>query len=209
MTQQERVKRYRERHQRLGLCVWCSRKAQKGRTYCSVCLGKLRERWMKRHPIICGECGKIVTLKERRERDGIRFHRACAEKRAKGYQERHRKLGLCVQCSRKPAPGFVSCRVCLERTRLWRMTRHPLFCLECRKLIRPEERTGRSIHKKCVRKRIARMHRLTHRRAAIAYQERHRKMGLCTSCPRKVFKGSLCRRHYRMAQERYYERAAG
>ncbi len=41
---------------------------------------------MKRHPIICGECGKIVTLEERRERDGIRFHRACAEKRAKGIR---------------------------------------------------------------------------------------------------------------------------
>ncbi len=48
-----------------------------------MCLEKMRERWMKRHPIICGECGKIVTLQERRERDGIRFHRACAQKRAK------------------------------------------------------------------------------------------------------------------------------
>ncbi len=33
--------------------------------------------------------------------------------------------------------------------------------------------------------------------------------GLCTNCPRKVFKGSLCRKHYKMAQERYYEKAAG
>ncbi len=65
---------------------------------------------MKRHPIICGECGKIVTLKERRERDGIRFHGPCAEKRAKGYQERHRKLGLCLQCSRKPKAGLLYCQ---------------------------------------------------------------------------------------------------
>jgi len=28
------------------------------------------------------------------------------------------------------------------------MTRYPLFCLECKKLIRPEERTGRSFHKR-------------------------------------------------------------
>jgi len=147
MSQQERNKRYQERHKRLGLCAWCSRKAQKGRTFCSVCLEKMRERWMKGHPIICGECGKIVSLEERRERDGIRFHRACAEKRAKGYQERHRKQSR----------------------------RYPQI----------------------------------HRSASLAYQERHRKLGLCTSCPRKVFKGGLCRKHYRMAQERYYERAAG
>jgi len=209
MTQLERNKRYQERHKRLGLCAWCSRKAQKGKTYCLVCLEKMRERWMKRHPIICGECGKIVSLEERRERDGIRFHRACAEKRAKRYQERHRKLGLCVSCSRKPKAGLLYCQVCLARMRERRMLQRPLFCLECRKLIRPEKRNGRRIHKKYVQKRIARMHRLTHPRAAIAYQERHRKMGLCTSCPRKVFKSQLCGKHYRMAQERYYERAAG
>ncbi len=59
---------------------------------------------MKRHPIICGECGKIVTLEERRERDGIRFHRACAEKRAKGYQERHRNSAFAssVVVNQKP-----------------------------------------------------------------------------------------------------------
>ncbi len=125
------------------------------------------------------------------------------------YIARHINAGLCVQCSRRATKGLLRCRVCRERARKRRMERHPLFCLECRKLIRPEERTGRSIHKKCVQKRIARIHRLTHRRAALAYQERHRKMGLCTSCPRKVFKGSLCRKHYKMAQERYYERAAG
>ncbi len=209
MTQQERITRYRERHKRLGLCVGCSRKAQKGRDSCSVCLEKMRERWMKRHPIICGECGNIVTLEERRERDGIRFHRACAQKRAKGYQERHRKLGLCVQCSRKPAPGFVSCRVCLEREREMRMERRPLFCGECKKLIKPEDRNGRIFHKLCAEKRQSRRYPQIHRSAAIAYQERHRKMGLCTSCPRKAFKGGLCRKHYGKVLERYYERAAG
>ncbi len=209
MTQQERIKRYRERHKRLGLCVGCSRKAQTGKTSCSVCREKMRERWMKRHPIICGECRKIVTLEERRERDGIRFHRACAEKRAKGYQERHRKLEICVQCSRKPAPGFVSCRVCLEREREQRMERHPLFCGECKKLIQPEDRNGRKFHKLCAEKRQSRWYPQIHRSASLAYQERHRMKGLGTSCPRKVFKGSLCRKHYKMAQERYYERAAG
>ncbi len=125
------------------------------------------------------------------------------------YIARHIKAGLCVRCSRKPKPGFLWCRVCLERSRKRSMERHPLFCLECRKLIRPEERTGRIFHRRCAHKRIARMHPPPHRRAALAYQKRHRKLGLCTSCPRKLFKGSLCRKHYKMAQERYYERAAG
>ncbi len=126
----------------------------------------------------------------------------------KRYRAWHIKAGLCVQCSRKPQPGLLLCRVCLERTRKWRMERHPLYCLECRKLIRPEERTGRSIHKKCVQKRIARMHPPMHRRAVLAYQERHRKLGLCYDCPRKAFKGGLCRKHYGMVLERYYKRVS-
>ncbi len=127
---------------------------------------------------------------------------------SKRFYEQHKRLGLCVQCSRKAATGHVNCRVCLERTRKWRMARHPLFCLECRKLIRPEERTGRIYHKKCVQKRIARMYRLTHRRAALAYQERHRRLGLCRNCPRKRFKGGLCRKHYGRVLERYYKRVS-
>ncbi len=126
----------------------------------------------------------------------------------KRYRARHIKAGLCVKCSRKPKPGLLLCRVCLERARKWHMERYPLFCLECRKLIRPEERTGRSIHKKCVQKRIARMHPLTHRRAVLAYQERHRKLGLCYDCPRKAFKAGLCRKHYGMALERYNKRVS-
>ncbi len=146
----------------------------------------MRERWMKRHPIICGECGKIVTLEERR-----------------------RKLGICLQCGRKAATGFVSCRVCMERERELRMERRPLFCGECKKVIKPEDRNGRKFHKLCAEKRQSRWYPQIHRTAAIAYRRRHRKMGLCSSCPRKAFKGGLCRKHYGMAQERYYERTAG
>ncbi len=127
------------------------------------------------------------------------------------YRARHRKLGLCLQCSRKAKAELLYCQFCLARMRERRMARHPLFCLECRKLIRPEERTGKAgirFHKKCSQKR-ARRYPEEHRLAALAYRKRHRKMGLCFSCPRKAFKGGLCRKHYRMAQERYYERAAG
>ncbi len=125
------------------------------------------------------------------------------------FRERHIRLGLCVGCSRKAKTGMLHCQVCLEKLRERRMERHPLFCLECRKIIRPEERTGRSIHKKCVQKRIARTHRLTHRRASLVYQRRHRELGLCHSCSERVFKWGYCGKHYKMEQERYYERAVG
>ncbi len=128
----------------------------------------------------------------------------------KRFRERHKQLGLCVNCSRKVKTGMLHCQVCLTRMRKWRMTRHPLFCPECRKLIKPKERHGgKRFHKRCSQKRRLRTYPQQHRAAAITYQRRHREMGLCTSCPRKMFKGSLCRTHYRMAQERNYERAAG
>jgi len=89
------------------------------------------------------------------------------------------------------------------------MVQRPLFCPECKKLIRPEERNGRKFHKLCAEKRQPRRYPQIHRSPVLAYQERHRRLGLCYKCPRKMFKSGLCRKHYRMAQERYYERAAG
>ncbi len=126
-----------------------------------------------------------------------------AYKRYRARHMRHIKAGLCVQCSRKPERGLLRCRVCRERERKLRMERHPLFCPECWKLIKPEERyIGNRFHKLCAQKRRTRRAHLTHRSAVLAYQERHRKLGLCRNCPRKAFKGRLCRKHYR-------ERAAG
>ncbi len=123
----------------------------------------------------------------------------------KRFIARHRRLGLCVNCSRKAKTGMLHCQVCLTRMRKWWMTHHPLFCPECRKLIKPKERhSGKRFHKRCSQKRRLRTYPQQHRTAAIAYQERHRKMGLCTSCRSKVFKSQLCRKHYRMAQEKYY-----
>ena len=89
------------------------------------------------------------------------------------------------------------------------MTRHPLFCGECKKLIKPKDRNGRKFHKLCAQRRRARMYPLKHRSAVIAYQRRHRELGLCQRCPEKIFSWGLCRKHYKMEQERYYERAAG
>ncbi len=126
-----------------------------------------------------------------------------AYKRYRARHMRHIKAGLCVQCSRKPERGLLRCRVCRERERKRHMARHPLFCLECRNLIRPEERHGgKRFHKLCAQRRMARTHPQQHRLAVLAYQERHRKLGLCYNCPRKAFKGGLCRKHYRMKRER-------
>jgi hypothetical protein len=118
------------------------------------------------------------------------------------YKARHIKAGLCVECSRKPETGLLHCRVCLEKMRESRMARHPKFCPECGKLIKPEERQiGKRFHKLCIQKR---RYPQQHRSAAVAYQERHRKLGLCYSCPRKAFKGGLCKKHYGMVLVRYY-----
>ncbi len=125
------------------------------------------------------------------------------------YKARHIKAGLCFQCSRKPETGLLRCRVCLERKQKLHMARHPLYCLECRQLIRPEERRGgKRFHKLCAQRRRARTYPQQHRLAVLAYQRRYRKMGLCFSCPRKAFKGGLCRKHYRIEREREH-RAAG
>ena len=124
---------------------------------------------------------------------------------SKRYREGHRRLGLCIMCSRKPKTGMSQCRVCLSRMRERRMEQLPLFCGECKKLIKSEERNGRRFHKLCAQKRMARKYPLSHKSAVIAYQKRHRTMGLCYSCPRKAFKSGLCRKHYKMAKERNYK----
>ena len=124
------------------------------------------------------------------------------------YKARHIRLGLCVQCSRRAAKGLLRCRVCQEMARKRRMERHPLFCLECRKLIRPEERRrGNRFHKRCAEKRRATKYPLQHRATALAYQKRHRELGLCHSCSERVFKWGYCGKHHKMGQDRYYDRA--
>ncbi len=130
-------------------------------------------------------------------------------KAIKRYQERHRRLGLCTRCSRKAKTGSFQCRVCIAKAReQWRAS-HPLFCAECRKLIKPEERhSGKSFHKLCAQKRRARKYLLTHRLASLAYQRRHRELGLCRSCSEKAFKWGFCRKHYTIGLERHYDRAA-
>ena len=126
----------------------------------------------------------------------------------KRYRERLKLRGLCIDCGRKINIGKWLCNVCTRKRRLRKMKLHPLYCGECNQLIRPVERTGRIFHKKCAEKRQAKKYPEQHRAAALAYQRRHREKGLCKCCPRKVFKGGLCRRHYGMRRKRELEKRA-
>jgi len=126
-----------------------------------------------------------------------------AEYQRSKYLE-HKQLGLCVQsCGRKTEAGMSQCGVCLRKARIRWKALHPVFCGECKLPIKSEERSGRRLHKLCAQKRQARMYPHQHRSAALAYQKRHKEMGLCLTCPQKVFRAGYCRKHYRMAQERY------
>jgi len=119
------------------------------------------------------------------------------------YLERKR-LGLCVRCGRKAEAGMSQCGVCLRKARAQWKVLYPVFCVECKRPIKSKERSaGIRLHKLCAQKRRARMSPRTHRSAALAYQRRHKEMGLCLTCPQKTFRAGYCRKHYRMAQEKY------
>jgi len=121
----------------------------------------------------------------------------------RSYYHERKRLGRCVKCGRKVEAGKTKCSVCLRKNRDRSKALHPLICGECKRPIKSEERSGgRRLHKLCAQKRQAQRSPSQHRSAALAYQRRHKEMGLCTSCPKKAFKANLCRKHYRIAQER-------
>jgi len=122
----------------------------------------------------------------------------------RSYYLARKRLGLCVKCGRKVEAGMSQCGVCLRKNRERKMVQRPLFCDECERPIKFAERSGRSLHKLCAQKRQARRYPHQHRLAALAYQSRHKEMGLCVLCPQMAFKAGVCQKHYRMAQEKYY-----
>jgi len=130
---------------------------------------------------------------------------------ARSYYLERKRLGLCVQsCGRKTEAGKARCSVCLRKARAQWKVMHPVVCVECERPIKSEERSaGIRLHKLCAQERQARRYPHQHRSAALAYQRRHKEMGLCLTCPQRVFRAGYCRKHYRMAQERYHNRAAG
>ena len=135
--------------------------------------------------------------------------RPLAAEYQRSYYHERKRLGLCVKCGCKVEAERTKCGVCLgKEIDRWKVL-HPLFCGECKQPIESKERdVPRTFHKLCAQRRQARMSPRTHRLAALAYRRRHKVMGLCTNCPKKVFRANLCRKHYRTEQERYH-RAAG
>ncbi len=136
--------------------------------------------------------------------------RPLAAEYARSYYHERKRLRLCVQsCGRKTEAGRSRCDVCLKKARAQKKVLHPVYCVECKRPIKSKERSaGIRLHKLCAQKRQAQRYPRQHRLAAIAYQRRHKKRGLCRICPQKAFRAGYCRKHYRMAQERYH-RAAG
>ncbi len=122
----------------------------------------------------------------------------------RSYYHERKRLGLCVQsCGRKAEAGKTRCSVCLRKASAQWKALHPVFCVECKLPIKSEERSGRRLHKLCAQKRQALRSPSQHRSAALAYQRRHKEMGLCLICPQRVFRAGYCGKHYRTAQERY------
>ena len=133
--------------------------------------------------------------------------RPLAAEYQRSYYQKRKRLGVCIKCGRKLEAGRTKCGVCLRKYRERAMVLHPLFCDECERPIKFAERSGRRLHKLCAQIRQARRYPHQHRLAALAYQRRHREKGLCLICPQKAFKAGVCRKHYRMAQERYHSAA--
>jgi len=126
------------------------------------------------------------------------------------YREQRRLRGLCIFCGQKRNTGKWRCDVCSRKEREWQRqhwkARNPLYCRECKKLIKPEERIGGRFHKACAKRRRARTYPQQHRSAALAYQRRHREKGLCTKCPENAFKAGVCKKHYGIERKRNLEK---
>ena len=132
------------------------------------------------------------------------------------YRQRHKKLRLCVMCSNKAIADKNLCQACWKSAHLRYMSR-PLLCIKCKKPIPPEERArGRRYHKLCRLERKGEIQRKywrtgrykeTHRLAALAYQRRHKALGLCRTCSNKSYRWDLCRKHFRRAYDRYLTRS--
>jgi len=123
----------------------------------------------------------------------------------RSYYQQRKRLGVCVKCGRKAEAGKSRCDVCGGKDRdVWKAL-HPVVCRECKQPIESKERAvGRRYHKLCAQRLQAREYPRKHRLASLAYQRKHKEMGLCISCPKKAFKAGLCRKHYRLTTERNY-----
>ena len=116
-----------------------------------------------------------------------------AQRARNAYVARHRLQGLCVLCPRKAVSGLTRCAP--HREAAWKK----VDCGFCTRPIAPPRNNGQLYHPSCALK-AARYHKRYwwattlrteayirgHRRAARAYQKRHRARGLCATCPRRT-----------------------
>lgn len=116
------------------------------------------------------------------------------------------RTGTCLMCARRVVPGRRRCQVHIEKYRL-----KFVICIHCKRRVGSEFRTRVRIprvHPACRDERRRLMQRLnwnrserpasyvkSHRKAVNRYRARHRKLGICELCPRKVKSGGRCRRH--------------
>lgn len=126
-----------------------------------------------------------------------------ARKSKSKWSERHKAAGLCSSCTNKTSPGLTRCREC--RKKAWKRR----VCSFCGRMLASPISPGLRTHGPC-RMRWMRLRARViwnsserspayiagHRRAALAYQERHRRRGLCAVCPRRTIM-SRCRLHRR------------
>lgn len=125
---------------------------------------------------------------------------------------RHRKMGLCLSCSR-PSRKWQLCEPHLlklkERTEAKRRSR------KCRRCGKAGLAHWRQYHAQCFRENQIerqirwqnahkRLYRSIHRKSSRDYQERHLLNGLCHYCPKPVVSGKrLCERHREIRRKRY------
>ncbi len=123
----------------------------------------------------------------------------------KAFRDRHRALGLCVYCPKKATPGFVACL--RHRKSTWEKL---VLCWWCGKNVSAPRPRGTRYHVRCrgmakrFRARLAwkytelkERYIAAHRRAAIQYRLRHRRLHLCLNCPLPTAEGNrnYCEAH--------------
>lgn len=112
------------------------------------------------------------------------------------YRLAHRARGLCAWCSRKALPNMILCSVCRNKARVHTHCErcggalpkyHKRWCLTCgpiaeRESRKPYQRAYQRAHYHTTKHSPA--YKAAHRKAARAYQARHRAAGLCIRCAR-------------------------
>lgn len=142
-TDKDKIRYLDKRKQ--GLCPRCRKPLDRQGYYCSKCLQKLRDynketrRFLKTIGI-CPTCGKNKLFGDEKTcpecvAKACEYEVKTREKDIKAYNERHsryykkrttryRAEGMCGKCGKnKPAIGYKTCAICLDKIKKWRATK--------------------------------------------------------------------------------------